>query len=93
MKAFAAALLGTLLAPYVALGQVSTPVRPAAADSGRVVLETRLGGDSSQATTVNLRRGATYRVWLRPARADIRVRRLAHDTITRPPLDAGAAQL
>jgi hypothetical protein len=70
----------TILAPAAARAQVASPTVPSGSDSGRVVLETRLGGDSSQATTVNLRRGATYRVWVRPARAEIAVRRLTRDT-------------
>src|SRR5437868_12988998 len=76
--------------PGAARAQVTPPATPAIyRDSGRIVLETRLGGDSAQATTVNLRGGATYRVWVRPARAEVVLRRLSRDTsaASRAPLD------
>jgi hypothetical protein len=76
-------------APALLAGQALPMVRPQASDSGRVVLETRLGGDSSQATRVDLRRGATYRVYVRPARGEIVVRKMTQDTgaASRAPLD------
>ena len=57
------------------------------ADSGRVVLETRLGGDSAQATLVQLRRGATYRLEFRPAGAQLSVRARTRDGASVAPLD------
>lgn len=56
-------------------------------DSGRVVLETRLGGDSGQATTVFLRRGATYRLAVRPSQAEIVIRPMAQGGANPAPLD------
>ena len=60
----------TVLCPPRALAQ--SPTTP---DSGRVVLSTVLGGDSSQASGVTLRARATYRVQVQPARADLQIRR------------------
>lgn len=76
--------------PVSARAQANPPATPAIyRDSGHIVLETRLGGDSAQATTVNLRRGATYRIWVRPTRAQVVLRRLSQDTTaaSRAPLD------
>jgi hypothetical protein len=46
-------------------------------ETRRVVLDTRLGGDSSQATMVDLRAGATYWLAVRPASAQLTMRRAA----------------
>ena len=66
---------------------VSLRAQQATADSGRVVLETRLGGDSAQATRVTLRRGATYRLEFRPATAQLSIRQRTRTGSPVPPLD------
>ena len=94
MRVLTLVLLAPLMTAASAKGAHAQdrPVPAMYVDSGRIVLETRLGGDSAQATTVNLRQGATYRVWVRPARADIQVRRLTNDTAAgaRAPLDTAS---
>jgi hypothetical protein len=58
-----------------------------APDSGRIVLDQQLGGDSVQAARLDLRRGAIYLVEVRPERANVQVRRRVRDGSTSPPLD------
>jgi hypothetical protein len=74
-----------LLAPALLLPAVAAPLR-GQSDSGRVILETRLGGDSAQATRVDLRAGATYRFEFRPAGAQLVIRRRTRDGSSVPPL-------
>lgn len=66
----------------------------AQAGRGSVVLRARLGGDSAQATTVRLRRGATYRVAAVPASAELRIKTPSADStpprvLDRRPLEPG----
>lgn len=63
--------------------------RPAAipADTTHLILQTQLGGDSSQVTTVQLRAGATYLIATRTRGAQISVRHLARNGIRAAPLD------
>jgi hypothetical protein len=88
-----AAAAAPKLAPQVppAVAQQPTPVVPQharAPDSGRVLIEQMLGGDSSQATTADLRRGAFYRVDAQPSRADISLRlRVRNGTTAPAPLE------
>lgn len=70
-----------------ALGFALPATAQTARDSGYVVLDTRLGGDSAQVTTANLRRGASYLVRVRSLRADIQVRRRSRDTTAARPLE------
>lgn len=56
-------------------------------DTAQIVLETRLGGDSSQATSVKLRPGGTYLVAAHTHGAQIRIRHFAHHGTAQPPLD------
>jgi hypothetical protein len=72
--------------------QPAPPPRPPlqsahAPDSGRIVMDQQLGGDSVQAAPLDLRRGAIYLVEVRPARADVQIRRRVRDGSTAPPLD------
>ena len=62
----------------------------AQSDSGRIVLETRLGGDSAQATRVDFRAGATYRLEFRPANAQLVIRKRTRDGSAVPPLQLAA---
>src|SRR5258708_36170062 len=58
-----------------------------APDSGRVVFEHRLGGDSVQAASLDWRRGAIYKVEVRNERAEVQIRPLVRDGSSVPPLD------
>ena len=78
--------------PIVLLLCLAVCAAPAAAqqasgDSGQVILDTHLGGDSAQAAQVGLRRGATYRLEFRPAGAQLLIRQRTRDGAAAPPLD------
>lgn len=78
---------GLLAAAAAALLIVRPVAAQAARDSGYVALDARLGGDSSQVTTANFRRGASYLVQVRPRRAEIRIWRRSRDTTAARPLE------
>ena len=78
--ALAAVLL--LAVPAAARAQQPAPPRP-----NPPVLVTILGGDSAQATLVQLRRRTVYRLQFQPATAQLSVRFRTRDGSTVPPLD------
>jgi hypothetical protein len=82
----AAALLvpATLQAQYRPQPRNAAPPPPPAP---RTVFETLLGGDSAQATMVQLRRHKTYRVEFSPAAAELTIRPRTSAGGVEPPVD------